>query len=306
MFGGITMNNFKRWIYLRRSLINLGKIVEEDDKFICYVNQKKIDKYNKKHNFLISGFYTINDGIRKKVNDLNLNKSVYYIFDNIKFTNKLSFCSRSSHVIFKNCTFEEGIKIFFADDIVFQNNKYLDYNFEEHNDCFLKIKHINKLTFIDDNFANSYKHSKSFDMDVIADRLELIDTNVSTQVLSKITAKKTIIKNSELNVNKLCLNSNSIDTDHSTITAKESVEIKNEEMDFDCYIESPLIIYDNVELSEDNFSKFITNREESLDSKKLYLENLKEMVTKYQNIDNRSFEPIDSNDYFPKVKVKKI
>ena len=37
--------NKMRQVYLKKFICNMGKIVEKDDKIICYVDQKSIDKY---------------------------------------------------------------------------------------------------------------------------------------------------------------------------------------------------------------------------------------------------------------------
>lgn len=37
--------NEARQLYLKKSICNIGKIVEEEDKIICYVDQKSINRY---------------------------------------------------------------------------------------------------------------------------------------------------------------------------------------------------------------------------------------------------------------------
>ena len=42
--------NKMRQVYLKKFICNMGKIVEKDDKIICYVDQKSIDKYKIENN----------------------------------------------------------------------------------------------------------------------------------------------------------------------------------------------------------------------------------------------------------------
>jgi len=72
--------------FIKEHITQLGKIVEEDDRIVCYVEQKKLDVYRKK-NFSIDldGFNTLIQRNKEIVDSFKLNKPVYYIFDTIIF-----------------------------------------------------------------------------------------------------------------------------------------------------------------------------------------------------------------------------
>ena len=63
---------------------------------------------------------------KRIVDFYKLNKPVYYIFEDINFDSALRFNSSLSYVIFRNCTFNKNIGILWADNLTFENNKYLD------------------------------------------------------------------------------------------------------------------------------------------------------------------------------------
>lgn len=75
-----------RQIYLKKSICNIGKIVEEEDKIICYVDQKYIDRYKGNKPFYklrLNGMNQVTEGIKETVEKFRLNKPVYYVFDGI-------------------------------------------------------------------------------------------------------------------------------------------------------------------------------------------------------------------------------
>ena len=60
--------NEARSAYLRKSICNIGRIVETDDKIICYVEQDALDKYkgNKPiYDLMLRGMNVVTDGIRE-------------------------------------------------------------------------------------------------------------------------------------------------------------------------------------------------------------------------------------------------
>lgn len=244
--------NMLRKIYLKKSICNIGKIVEKEDKIICYVNQKSLDKYNGK-----KIYYKLSlNGIKRNIdiiNKLGLNKPIYYIFNDIKFNCGLKLTSLCCNVVFKNCTFDKNIWIPWCDNITFENNKYTDYFYGYYyGNCFFNANNANKITFINDNFINSYnlnqKSDANFGLDIDAKTVEFINTKVENDSSSsiKIEADKTIIKNSKINANELYIDSKSIDIDDSILNSKNGVIIENTNWDFKGDIYSPVIFYNGI------------------------------------------------------------
>lgn len=120
--------------FLTQITQNIGTIEEREDSIICYVKQDLLEKNSKRvfYELHCYGMNTVYDKSRELVNYYKLNKPVYYIFDGICFDTVVNIASSFSNIIFKNCTFNLGIRIFFADTIILENNKYNSWtNFKE-------------------------------------------------------------------------------------------------------------------------------------------------------------------------------
>ena len=175
-----------RKIYLKDSICNIGEIVEEEDKIVCYVTKDALAKYRKGcpvYELTLTGISDVTEKDKEVARKFNLNKPFYSIFENIEFRSSLHFSSICAHVIFKNCTFSTSVRISFADDVIFENNKYINHcPFYSKEDCFFTSRAIKKLTFLNDEFANGdilkkYGYYKpNFSMNISAGLLELINT----------------------------------------------------------------------------------------------------------------------------------
>lgn len=103
------MKKFDKYIYEkfreRAKLIltgHLGKVVEEDDKLICYVKQSKCRKRDFNNSISCKGA-----NYNKEIADAyHLNKKICYVFDNIKFMDIIfylhGYCD--CEIIIRNCT----------------------------------------------------------------------------------------------------------------------------------------------------------------------------------------------------------
>ena len=88
---------------------NLGKVVEEEDKIICYVEKKKCKKG--KYSYVIPCFgNTVRYNNKKLAQKLKLDKPICYIIENMDFDKRVSiFGYNDCEVIIRNCNFEQGI-----------------------------------------------------------------------------------------------------------------------------------------------------------------------------------------------------
>lgn len=264
--------NKARKAYLKKSICNIGRIVEKDDKIICYVEQKAIDRYKGNKPFYelkLNGINQVTDGIKEIVENFRLNKPVYYIFDGIEFDSAVQITSLWANVTFRNCIFNKNIGIIWGDEIFFEHNKYIDYcsNYFYGN-CFLTADRINKLTFINDNFVNSY-HLKIygdayFGMQIDAKLVEFINTKVDAEYPAtvRIKAEKTRIENSLLNANEIYVDSESIEFTDSSIDAENGVMIENKNCDFIGDIDAPIIFYNGALLANKNNESIKVDEEE--------------------------------------------
>jgi len=264
--------NEARNAYLRKSICNIGRIVETEDKIICYVEQEALDKYkgnSPSYDLMLRGMNVVTDGIREITEAFGLDKEVDYIFDGIKFDTGLQFTSTWCNVIFKNCIFNKNIGIIWGREITFENNKYTD-DFDVYflGNCFFTANMVKKLTFINENFVNSstYVYSKPvFGMKIDAREVEFIDSVVVCENEGgvKIDAVNTRLENSAFIGKDINIKSTMIKSIDTSITGKESVIIENTNCDFDGNINSPIVFYNGIDLSNKRDEKVKVDIEEA-------------------------------------------
>lgn len=246
--------------YLVKSVGNIGEFVVEDDKIICYVSQEKLDK-NCSDSFICDlHLYRTNTTTENtvKMNEYyNLNKPIYYIFENITFPKGVKIISFGSKVVFKNCTFHSNVCVSCADDIKFEHNSYIDNsNVYYSGNQFFVVKNAKKISFINEDFYNSSierinnYYLPCFGMTINADTLEIINTEITTQydACIDINTKNIKMQNSFINANEIYLESDYIDISYSYINSDKGVIIENKNCDVIENIDSPIIIYNGIEM----------------------------------------------------------
>lgn len=291
------IRKFLRSNYLKDITNKIGKVVIEDDKIVCYVDQKMLDRYKGDYpiyNLSLNGI-NVNSYNEKFVKNLKLNKRVYYVFDGIEFYPGLEMSSFCANVTFKNCTFNKNIGIFWGENITFENNKYIDScDVYYYGKCFLTAHNVNKLTFINDKFINNYSKQfgkVNFGMRIDANLVEFINMHMSNECTSilEIKADKTKIENSALGANEVYIDTKTIQTtDDSLITANNGVIIENENYDFKGGIDSPVIIYNGTDISKavDKDEKINIDMIEMIESRQNlvnFLNNLKDYCVTLNN-----------------------
>lgn len=232
------MNIVKRKLYeinrnklLKNAISNVGKIVEEDDRIVCYVDQYVLEKMKNNDSLYklhLHGFdhnsETIMDGVYK----YHLDKPVFFVFDHITFTNALEVKAIWSSVEFRNCTFDEEINISYGKNIIFNNNKYFDRsNLYHFGNCFLNIENVNKVIFFNDNFINSYNNSNGqdkndFGMKIAARTIIMSNTTVNTTGNIKFNAANTKLRSTDINAGRVQIDSGSIDFAQSIIRSNNA------------------------------------------------------------------------------------
>jgi len=269
-----------------KDVINVkGKIIEEEDKFVCYVDKFGIDRNLKDdiYNLELRGFKTLNEEFKKMFDYYDLDKSVYYIFENIDFNTSVEVSANlGTHVVFRNCSFKDNIGIHWADEITFENNKYYDrapfYSYGNTFLCSGKAG-IRNLRFVNDSFLNFDEghHPTRFGMDIEVGELEIINTKIEvmngTMFEGKewcpnkgglnIRADKIRIINSSIEVAELYLDSKSIKADSgSTIKASRGIIIENKENDLEIgNVLTPYLVYNGLELTETRGNNITINKE---------------------------------------------
>lgn len=268
----ITYNKMRK-NYLNKCVCNIGDKVEEEDKIICYVKQDLLDKQIRKNLTLglrLNGINTANEDLKKIADYFDLNKPVYYVFENINFNvYGLKFSSLFAHVIFRNCNFENFIKIIFANDVVFESNKYYQ-PFSTHgmDSCFLNAYSVEKLALINEEFINraevvdltEYNISMpKFGVKIKGEEIEIINTNIDANDQVNILSNKINIDNSHICAKDFYLETKDMSFYNSSIKAEEGVMLDTANCNFMDCVESPLtdisaptIVYNGLEITSNN------------------------------------------------------
>ncbi len=97
--------NMKRNRFIKKITGNLGKVIEEKDKLICYVDNNKIKD---DHISLSIACFGISDCERKEAELYGLNKKIYYVVDGLNtYKHELYvFGYDDCEVILRNCNFK--------------------------------------------------------------------------------------------------------------------------------------------------------------------------------------------------------
>ncbi len=247
--------------FLKRIIPRIGTIEELEDCIICYASQKLLEKNAKRayYELRCNGMNTVYDKSRELVDYFKLNKPVYYIFDGICFDTVVNLSSIFSNIIFRNCTFNIGIQIPFADTITLENNRYICWtDFKECGNAFLRGK-VKNLEIKNENFINQYELKKygenNFGINIEVDNLKIENSTICAENHGQINikSKKTIIWKSKISAPEIYLDSDSIVFDNSLLKAT-GIIIENKNCDCDTEVgfyntDSPYVVYNGTEIT---------------------------------------------------------
>lgn len=303
------MRNYAKLILTDR----LGKVVEEDDKLICYVKQNKCKKRDLLNSLSCKGV-----NYNKEIADTyHLNKKIYYVFENINFLEimfeLLGYCD--CEIIIRNCTIN------------------VPYNFKISVDGKLTIENTNIIGAKSINIGATELNLNNVNINglISAKELEVVfssreNINITNCNVGKTNSNLTdyfeelygnvnkveLIANNDINIKKSKINGESkvecisnngvINTDDDSILISKT-EVLVEGNNFESInINSPKIILNgntikseenNIKLNNDN-SKLILKRIELIDI-------LKKVKNK---IEDNNFEKIEK--YFNSLNNQQI
>ena len=272
-----------------KNLTSLGKVYEEEDKLVCYVDERKLKKFKQTYfDIFLEGTSSFNKEKKEVYEYYKIDKPIHYIFDNINFNTHLKFAANNNtHIIFRNCAFKQSIKILIADKITFENNKYYDYypsyllgkTFLTNNNSM-----INTIRFIHEDFKNSHDdhHPTRFGIDIEVENLEIINSNINIDNSVKYNNKETVpnrygitikanntkIINSDIKAAEIYLDSSNIIIDkNSNITATTGMIIENQNKDLETStsnLKAPYLVYNEVELIKTSNKNISINKDKIL------------------------------------------
>lgn len=248
--------------YIARYLTgHLGKVVEDEEKIICYVKKNRCKK--EKYNYTIACF-----GIIKKDQELaekyNLNKPICYVIDGIAFDkSKVNiFGYNDCEVIVKNCTFDMGLHIRINGKCTLENTFIREFhtlsigatellikNMDIRNQVILAGLKLHIVLGADEKLEinNSYigKTKEKTKVSIIAPKqIEIYNSKISGDIVECesdkiISGKKSVIEATEkvnlqtnefyqINITSPSIdyNGNNIDTENKSIILKSTKDVK--------------------------------------------------------------------------------
>ena len=226
--------------YLKKQLTgNLGKVIEKDDALYCYVDKKKCRPRRFFLNIMCQGIKRCDKELARIY---NLDKKVYYIFNNINFKkNEVRlFGNENSEIIIKDCNFEYGLDIANGKNITLDN---------------VSIKYIRGLNLYAENlnlknmnFDNHYYYiGCKKEIRLYADAcLSITDSNIGRingNFKTSIVSSKLVLSNAKINGKEVFCDSKEIEclSDSSFIGAN-IVRVNTDSYPENLLIEAPNVI----------------------------------------------------------------
>ena len=273
---------------------NLGKVVEESDKIICYVDKNKIG--NKKKLIICSG---INDHNRVLANSYKLNKQIIYIFENLKIKNKIIYGYDNCDIIIKNCKFNSELNLTNNGNCII-NDTYIS----SYNSLTLMANKINiKNSEIQNEF---YSIHERLNISIYSnERIDIIDSKIGKKddnTILSIRAKEAHILNSEFENSDINIKAPIFKSDeNSKISGSNKISINSDKIEIS-KLNTPYLIINGEEITHSFDECSINSEISSIQSKRCeFIKLLKEL----KNQCNRLIED-DINKLYNEPISKKL
>jgi len=221
----------------KMKLKKYGKVTYEDNRITVYVKERLVYKYASK-------IFPC---------DVEEDKDVYFIFDDIYFPANTCISGKNANLIFRNCTFTEKIEVEKAKYIEMENNKY--YFFSAG--CNLVDLTANKIE-IKENFENEYFAKKFDEADVniylLGNTINIDNSVVCSEFGGHINimGETLLLNESVINAPHVHINADNIRARDSVIKSPKEITIDNANCNFTCTIKSPIVIYNDIRLNSLN------------------------------------------------------
>ena len=266
--------NIKRTYAINYITNNLGKVIEDNNKIICYVKRNKIKK--KDYSYVI-GCHGIEN--KKIATTYNLNKLIIYVIDGLKFKNNkvYIFGYNNCEIIIKNCNFELDLDIQTNGKCTLDNTNITAFSY-------LSID-ANELTIKNMNAEQIKVISPKSNIDFYAsNKIEVVDSNIysnqkNKQVSISFTTNNELnFINSNINAKNVICESPSINLDEkSGLNASDTVTIKTN-VSNTLRVKAPIVILNKKEIKNGKNLIEIKKITDTLTLKRLELINLLKKV----------------------------
>ncbi len=291
------MDNFKGKFfdifrnYLKKHFTgNLGTVVEEEDKLICYVKQGKWKK--EKYNYNIPCF-----GISKEeqnlASDFKLNKPISYVIDGIKNARKkiYIFGYNDCEIIVRNCSFNNDVMIHVNGKCTLEKTFIRMYRSLMIGAKEMTIKNMNiKPELIRSNLRILIDTRKNLNItdSYIGEKNKLVDVDISSD--NELDVINSQIMGNKINVAASIMN---VD-DSSSLIALKSTDIKANNLK-KLNIDSPEITFNGNVISTYGKTVQLKRVDNPLTNERLKLiDVLKKLRDNCAEINNQIIEKINS------------
>lgn len=265
----ILLTNIVRNFYKGYLVGNLGKVVEEEDKLICYVEQSKIKKG-------IYEYFIECNGIEGKelAKRYNLDKPVHYIIEGITLKDKkvyiYNFHNDDCNITIKNCDFDWGCSITANCDCTIDSIHIRAFHLLMIDTKNLTIKNMD----LTNELANA-----SADLSIrlgATENINLINANIGKEKertkVSMIAYKNIELTNSTVNGKEVeCESKDIITNDNSSLNGTDKVKIKSDNIDRINISSSTIVYNDKVIEQEEKKEVIIEKKDDDLTNKRLEL-----------------------------------
>lgn len=242
--------NKKSIFDLKRDIVKLyltagfKKVIEEEDKIICYVEKSNCKK---RKNCYVIACRGMEKAAKSLAKEFKLNKPIYYIIDGLSFNKKKVHIwgYNQSNVIIQNCKFNYGLQMHISGNCLVENT----HIYHPYQGSFLSADRLTlKNTTIKSDFSFDSSISINFntDMSIISSNIETADQTTSIAGNGSVNLVDSKIKGSkvECHANDILCSRNSL------LIAKENVDIKANSFD-QLTISSPNITYNDSIVKKD-------------------------------------------------------
>lgn len=248
---------------------NMGRVEIESDRITCYITKSAMKTFKNEtgHHIGLRGSTYYSDEFK---NLYDINKPIYYIFENINFNFPFFLHSGvNAYVIIRNCTFNTIVEIIWcSEEIIFENNTYNNARLHSSNEnMFFRCK-SKKLKFINEVLMNTSDYQEnnqiSLKMNINVDEFNIFNSFIYTSDNNgcmKINAKKTQIRDSIIDCPSIEFKSNTIDIQDSCITADKQIIIDNENNDEIANIEAREVLYNGILITADKEETITINEQ---------------------------------------------
>lgn len=225
--------------YLKKSLTgNLGKVVEEQDRLVCYVKKSKCKKENLSYTIACRGLRAANRTLAKQY---NLDKPICYIIDDLEFKGNIVyiFGYDNCEVVIRNCHFDFNLNIHVNGKCTLENSfiQALSYLSIGADELIIKNMDIKNLRHVKSNLKIYLGTDE---------KLEIVDSYIGRKgeytTVSIFSDKELSFDNAKIAGDNVEIEAKSIESSNTLISAKKEVKLKIDEFE-KLDITSPTIVY---------------------------------------------------------------